>query len=109
MQAQDSKTPKMYKVLKLKCSYCGEELYVVFFCEHCGANLEFVEQLELTKSELSELMGTENVEFYGHPDRVSEAVSSVGGTTNDASTNTLDSLAPNDLDKFYDDGSLSAL
>ena len=94
-----------FHVIKLKCNYCGEERYIVFFCEHCGENMTVAEVLDLTFDQLKELMRHENVEFYGHPDRVSQLVSDVTGDDPFLKQDTsVGSLSPSELDTLYDDG-----
>ncbi len=89
-----------FLVLKLECPYCGENKYLVVFCDACGTNLKYVETLELTLPQLREFMKTQNVQFIGPPDVISQYVKD---EYSDLVPDEVTSLTPEELDSLDND------
>jgi predicted ATP-dependent serine protease len=56
---------KEYTVIKMTCENCGEDVYYVFACHHCGEYLSFSEAKPMTKEEIKTLMEEEGKEVKG--------------------------------------------
>ncbi|MFZ6022098.1 MAG: hypothetical protein ACOYT9_01345 [Patescibacteria group bacterium] len=56
---------KEYNVVKMSCSNCGEDVYYVFACHHCGEYLTFSEATPMTKEDIKKLMEEEGKEVKG--------------------------------------------
>ncbi|WKZ24124.1 MAG: hypothetical protein QY312_00755 [Candidatus Dojkabacteria bacterium] len=56
---------KEYSVVKMTCENCGEDVYYVFACTHCGEYLSFSEATPMTKEDLKKLLEEDGKEVKG--------------------------------------------
>jgi len=84
----------------MTCDNCGEDVYYIFSCQHCGGELSFVEALHLTKDEIKTLMEEEGKEIKG------DLRTLLGGSSDDMDDldqvdTDLGALGEEDVDDLY--------
>jgi hypothetical protein len=99
--------PKKYSVIKMACDNCGEEVYYILTCHHCGGDLAFKEAMELTQAEIKNLIENDEADFKGDLKKVlisdDETDDDVEGIGN------IGTLEEEELDDLYSSGPFSPL
>lgn len=100
-------SPKKYSVIKLACENCGEEVYYIMTCHHCGGDLVFKEALELSQADVKRLIEEEDAEFKGD---VKKVLASDDETDDDVEgIESIGTLEEGELDDLYSKGPFSPL
>lgn len=107
-QKKDGKiAPKKYSVIKLACENCGEEVYYVLSCQHCGGDLGFKEAMQLSQTDIKKLIEEEDADFKGNIDKLELEDQEMGGDIEGVSD--IGALEEEELDDLYSKGPFSAL
>lgn len=87
---------KEYTVIRMVCENCGEDVYYVFACTHCGEYLSYDKSEKMTKDQIKSLMEEEGKEFRGD-------IKAIIGTRDelDRVDNSLGSLEVDEVDELY--------
>jgi hypothetical protein len=106
-QQSNKIAPKKYHVIKMACENCGEEVYYILTCNHCGGDLVYQESLELSQSEIKRLIEEEDADFKGNVDQLKSADDDVEDDIEGVSS--IGALEEEELDDLYSKGPFSAL
>lgn len=87
---------KEYTVIRMICDNCGEDVYYVFACVHCGEYLSFSKSEKMTKDQIKKLMEEEGKEFRGD-------IKAILGDRDefDSVDNSIGSLEVDEVDELY--------
>jgi len=96
-KSQVEKVEEKFTVIKMICDNCGEDVYYVFACSHCGQYLSFDTATQMSKSEIKDLMEEEGKEFRGD-------IKAIVGNTDEFDTPAVGSLEVDEVDELYGDG-----
>lgn len=91
----------------MACENCGEEVYYILSCAHCGGDLVYQESLELSQAEIKKFIEEEDADFKGNVEMLKSGEDDVDDDIEGVSS--IGTLEEEDLDDLYSKGPFSAL